>query len=97
MRTNVAPTSIEAFHSLSPALDLQPKEARIMDLFGIATRLSRQQISELARMPINTVCGRVDSLLTKHALVEEGERTDPHTGKKQKLLRLPAGQMELFQ
>lgn len=67
-----------------------------MDLFGPSTRLSRQQISELARMPINTVCGRVDSLLAKNALMEHGERTDPTTRKRQKLLRLPTGQLELI-
>ncbi len=96
MRTAVADTSREAFHSLSPARYLQPKEQAIMNLFGPATKLSRQQISELARMPINTVCGRIDSLIAKDALIEEGERRDPCTGKRQKVLRLPIGQAELF-
>ena len=96
MRTAVAETSIEAFYSLSPSLDLQPKEIAIMQLFGPDTRLSRQQIAEMAHFPINTVCGRIDSLLAKKALVEEGDRIDPATRKRQKLLRLPIGQMELF-
>ena len=67
-----------------------------MQLFGETTKLSRQQISEIARRPINTICGRCDSLLTKGALIEEGERRDASTGKRQKLLRLPVGQAELF-
>jgi hypothetical protein len=70
---SVAQTSIEAFHSLSPAHYLQPK---------------RQQISERARMAINGVCGRVDSLVAAGLLEEHGDRIDPHTHKRQKLLRL---------
>jgi hypothetical protein len=91
----VSETSREAFHTL-PNLHLQAKEAVIMAIFGVNTRLSRQQISEITRMPLNGVCGRVDSLLTKGALIEEGERRDPFTGKRQKLLRLPIGQRELL-
>ncbi len=96
MRTAVADTSREAFHTLSPADYLQPKEQAIIAIFGPNTRLSRQQISEVSRIPLHSVCGRVDSLLTKGVLVEEGERRDAYTGKRQKLLRLPVGQRELF-
>lgn len=92
----MAETSLEAFHSLPVQDYLQPREIEIMNLFGATTRLSRQQISELTRRPINTICGRVDSLVTKGALVECGERRDAATGKRQKLLRLPTGQLELL-
>lgn len=96
MRTAVRDTSLEAFFSGYP--DLQEMEVLVLSVFGPDTRLSRQQISEVARLPINTVCGRVNSLMTKGALVEEGERRDPVTRKKQALLRLPVGdQGELFQ
>lgn len=88
----VAHTSVEAYHSLSPSLYLQPKQQQIMTLFGPHTRLSRQQISEQSRMPINGVCGRVDSLIAAGLLEEDGERIDPHTHKRQKLLRLPASE-----
>lgn len=86
---SVAQTSREAFHSLSPSLYLQPKQQQIMALFGPTTQLSRQQISRKARMAINGVCGRVDSLITAGLLEEHGERIDPHTNKRQKLLRRP--------
>lgn len=89
-RKGVAETSVEAFHSLPIRGYLQPKEQAVMALFtGPEVALSRQQIAELAPMPLHGVCGRVDSLLTAGHLVEEGERRDPHTGKRQKLLRLP--------
>jgi hypothetical protein len=61
-----------------------------MALFtGPEVALSRQQIAQLSGLPINCVCGRADSLIAAGRLVEEGERRDPHTGKRQKLLRLP--------
>ena len=75
--------------------DLQPVEIEIMNTFGVATRLSRQQIAEMTRRPINTICGRVDALLARNDLIEEGERLDPATHRRQKLLRRPIGQMEL--
>lgn len=90
MRTNVAETSLDAFHSLPVAGYLQPKQAAILALFTSPdVRLSRQQIAERAPMPLHGVCGRVDSLLTARLLEEDGYRRDPHTNKRQKLLRLP--------
>jgi hypothetical protein len=86
----VAQTSAEAFHSLPVADYLQPKQRAILALFtGPGVALSRQQIAERLPMPINGVCGRVDSLLAAGLLVEEGERIDPFTHKRQKLLQLP--------
>ncbi len=84
----VAATSAEAFHSLSPRFYLQPKQQQILNLFGRGVKLSRQQISDRCGMPINGVCGRVDSLVTAGVLVEDGDRVDPLTHKRQKLLRL---------
>jgi hypothetical protein len=87
----VADTSAEAFHSLPVADYLQPKERAILALFtGPQVKLSRQQISAVLPMPINCVCGRVDSLLSAGHLVEQGDRIDPATRKRQKLLQLPA-------
>lgn len=84
----VAATSAEAFHSLSPRYYLQPKQQQILNLFWRGVTLSRQQISERCGMPINGVCGRVDSLITAGVLEECGDRIDPLTHKRQKLLRL---------
>jgi hypothetical protein len=84
----IATTSAEAFHSLSPRLYLQPKQEQILALFRPGVLLSRQQISVLCPMPINGVCGRVDSLVCAGILIEDGDRIDPLTNKRQKLLRL---------
>lgn len=86
----VAETSAEAFHSLPVADYLAPKERAILGLFtGPDVRMSRQQISVALPMPINGVCGRVDSLLAAGHLEESGDRIDPLTRKRQKLLQLP--------
>lgn len=85
----VAGTSAEAYRSLSAGTYLQPKEQAVMRLFKPGVSLSRQQISKRARMPINGVCGRVDSLLAAGRLEERGMRVDPITRKRQKLLRMP--------
>jgi hypothetical protein len=90
----VSQTSAEAYRSLSPALYLSPKEEQVMRLFKPGMSLSRQQVSKKARMPINGVCGRVDSLLAAGRLEERGYRIDPHTGKRQKLLRLPCPEQQ---
>jgi hypothetical protein len=89
VRRGVAETSIEAFHSLSPIAFLAPKEAAILRLFKPGVKLSRQQVSAMVPMPINGVCGRVDSLLAAKHLEECGDRIDPQTRKRQKLLQLP--------
>lgn len=95
MLTNVAETSVESFYSTPPST-LQRREAEIMALFGPTTKLSRNQISEMIKRPISGVCGRANSLVAKGDLIEEGHRRDAATGKRQKLLRLPTGQVELF-
>lgn len=93
----VAHTSAEAYRSLSAATYLSPKEQLVMRLFRPGVSLSRQQISRKARMPINGVCGRVDSLLAAGRLEERGFRIDPNTHKRQKLLRVPQpDQAQLF-
>ena len=93
----VSDTSRAAYRSLSPAHFLQPMQARIMALFKPDTSLSRQQISRKARISINGVCGRVDSMLAAGLLEEHGERVDSLTHKRQKLLRLPRPeQVDLF-
>ena len=90
MRTAVAETSREAFHSLPVAAYLQPKERAVMALFtGPQVTLTRKQIAALARMELHCVCGRVNSLVAKGSLEEAGTRRDPATGKSQALLRLP--------
>ena len=88
----IAHTSIEAYHSLSHIHYVQPKQAEVLALFAVeGATFTRQQIAVLTGMPINCVCGRVNALVADQILVEHGDRMDPVTHKRQKLLRLAKG------
>lgn len=89
MRTNVAETSREAFHSLSPAGYLQPKERAVMALFtGPGVAFTREQLAARLGWKEAAVCGRANSLVTKGQLEEvEGGKTV--SGRSAKLLQLP--------
>ena len=50
---------------------------------------TRQQLVGVAELPINSICGRVRSLLDKDALVVRGELRCANTGKYRELLGLP--------
>jgi hypothetical protein len=90
MKTNVAGTSIDAYRSLGVITHLQPLENRVMALFSNPeTALSRAQIAEKSGMALHCVCGRVNSLVTKGALVDRGEAKDPTTRKMVQLVGLP--------
>ena len=84
-------TKAESFHSLSVAGYLQPKEQIIIAAFkGRAdVTYTRQQLVVAVGMPLNAVCGRANSLLTKKALRVRGFQVDPQTRKRQELLGLP--------
>jgi 5-methylcytosine-specific restriction endonuclease McrA len=93
MKTNVSETSLEAYHSLSVKHDLQPKERAVLSVFGgPADTYTRQQLADKACMPINVVCGRVNSLVAKKALCVRGSRVDPLTRKRQELLGFPVAE-----
>lgn len=98
MRTAMAETSLDTYHSFSTA-DLQRKEIEVMVEFMETTGLTvtREQLAERLRWKEAAVCGRANSLVAKGVLEEiEGGRT--RSGRPAKLLRVPVkGQQELFQ
>ena len=88
MRRN-ATTSLEAFYS-TPAKALQDKEKQVMAAFTSPdVTYTRQQLVDVAELPINSITGRVRSLLDKNALVVRGEIKCHTTGKYRELLGLP--------
>lgn len=100
MKTNVAPNSLDAFRAFDP-IHLEHLESVILDLFKAPEKLgrepvalSRQQISRIKNLPINTVAGRVKGLLDKGCLIEDGNRIDPVTCRKQALLKLVTKDVE---
>jgi hypothetical protein len=83
-------TKSESFHSLGVAGYLQPKEKQVLMAFkGGEDTFTRQRLVDVVGMPLNAVCGRVNSLLAKKALCVRGFHVDPKTRKRQELLGLP--------
>ena len=90
MKTQIHINSLDAFHSLPVAGWMKPKEALVMSKFAHEhIKLTRKQLALLTGLELSCVCGCVNSLMTKGALVERGSQRDPMTGKKQSLLGLP--------
>ena len=87
-----AATSLEAFYG-TPVLSLQEREKQVMAAFtSHDVTYTRQQLVGVAELPINSICGRVRSLLDKDALVVSGEIKCNTTGKYRELLGLPEKQ-----
>jgi predicted ArsR family transcriptional regulator len=94
MRTAVATTSLQAFDSLSP-ITLQRKEAEVLAVFKSATNLTREQLAQRLNWKEASVCGRVNSLVTKGVLAEfDGGKTA--SGRSAKVLRLAPSQLSMF-
>jgi DNA-binding MarR family transcriptional regulator len=84
-------TSLDAYHSLEDRGLLQPMERRVMLVFhSTRGQHTRKELSALCHMPINAVCGRVNSLVKKGFLEELPERRDGGY-----LLRIKQAQQEL--
>ena len=84
-----ATTSLEAFYG-TPAQYMQDREKQVMAAFtSHDVTYTRQQLVGVAELPINSICGRVRSLLDKTALVVRGEVKRHTTGKYREVLGLP--------
>ena len=84
-----ATTSLEAFYG-TPAQYMQDREKQVLAAFtSHDVTYTRQQLVGVAELPINSICGRVRSLLDKDALVVRGELRCANTGKYRELLGLP--------
>ncbi len=87
--TNMAETSLAAFRSFDPA-DLQAKEQLVLRAFqgNKDLRMTRANLCAATGLPINSICGRVRSLLDKGWLVVDGETICTATKKRHELLAL---------
>ena len=99
VKTAVADTSREAFHSIAIS-DLQACEQEVMDLMADGIPRTRLEIANALGWRDGPTCGRCNSLVAKTKLVEDGERVNPESGRKAAILRLPVplpiGQMRLI-
>ena len=90
----VRESSREAHSSLDRTGYFSEKETIILSLFvDHDTRLTRQDIADATEklpgqfIPINTVCGRVNVMVKKGLLIEDGYTYGLESGKRQMLLR----------
>lgn len=95
MKTAVAETSLDAYHSLGVADYLQPKERQVLAAFKAGESLPRKEISERTGLPINCVTGRCNSLVAKHALEPDGTKLDVETRRYAEALKISTKQLEL--
>jgi len=96
MRTQLAQTSIAAFHSFRVP-ELQNKEMEVLAAIQEAGRpMTREQIAQVLGWKESQVCGRVNSLVAKRVLEESGT-VKTSSGRSAKLVGLPVrGQRSLF-
>jgi hypothetical protein len=87
--TNMSETSLFAYHSFDPA-DLERKEKLVIAAFnGDKTlHMTRANLCAATGLPINSICGRVRSLLDKGWLKVDGTVIAPGTNKPHELLVL---------
>jgi predicted ArsR family transcriptional regulator len=79
--TNVSLTSLHAHQEQIVSGRAQSQRERILEcLKASAVPLTRRQISELTRIPINAVCGRVNTLLASDLVRIAYEDEDQGTG-----------------
>lgn len=87
--TKMTQTSLIAYRSFDP-MDLQAKEQLVLAAFkgNKEVHLTRANLSEITGLPINSICGRVRSLLDKGWLQVDGWTIATATKKPNELLAL---------
>jgi predicted ArsR family transcriptional regulator len=85
--TNVSLTSLHAHQEQVVSGRAQSQRERILEcLKNSAVPLTRRQISELTRIPINAVCGRVNTLVASGIVRVAYEDEDQGTGTRAQFL-----------
>lgn len=97
MRTHVAETSLQAFHSLRSEGKIAPQESRVLAAIEARGAMTREEIADATGLRLSAVCGRVNSLVADRRLVERGTRMNPVTRKPNKLVCLAPSQLSLLE
>lgn len=74
MKTAVADTSIERYKALVAEGVVTRCQAAILHKLEEGTEYTRAEISEMTKLPINSVCGRVHELIHEVKRLEEGSK-----------------------
>lgn len=98
MKTQVAETSLQAYRSLQADGKLPPQCERVVSVVAQFGAMTRDEIAERSGLRLSAVCGRVSELIRSGRLQEDPTRTrlNRSSGKANKLVCLPLGQLGLF-
>ncbi|CAM2295486.1 MarR family transcriptional regulator [Ralstonia mannitolilytica] len=97
MRTNVAETSIDAYHSRSRRMLGQAQCDRIVEYVERAGTATIAEIAKALGMEKSSVSGRRNELIAAGRLVLGGRRQCSVTGRSVQSVKLPQKQGSLFQ
>ena len=79
---NIRQTSLTAYSIIQLDLTLGKQEQQVYDTLKQFPRgLTRNELSTHAGIRINAVCGRVNKLIKKGILREQGKKFDNHSNK----------------
>ena len=82
-------TSLDAFKEINETGTAQTQEDLVLEYIQEHKNgLTRQEISEKLEISINAVCGRVNKLLDKYKIFEEGTRLNQSTNKQNAILKV---------
>ena len=96
MKTNVASTSIDCYHSLKDTGALTARQTQIMGHIQHGRDYTLQELSKLSGLGVNTVSGRCCELRKKLVLELAGKRRCSITGESVNPVRLPSVQPGIF-
>lgn len=75
-------TSLQAYNDIRTDGSALTEKRKVYNLISsFSCGVTRQEISEQLRMPINSVCGRVNELMKNGFVFEDGKRLNPNSGK----------------
>lgn len=80
-------TSIEAYHEIESDGTALSQEDRVFGFIQSFDGLTRNEISRNLSIPINAVCGRVNSLIRQGRVYEDGKRPDKYSQKQNYILK----------
>lgn len=91
----VADTSLDAYRSHS-VRDLSAGQARVMACIRPGLDFTRAEIAHASGMALQSVCGRVNELVSAGRLEDAPRRLCSRTGNASRPVRLPSKQLELL-
>lgn len=90
MKTAVADTSIQAYHSMRGDGSLTRQQAAVMARIKFGSDYSLQELVKLTGLPINVISGRVNELKAEGRLIHSETRKCAITGRTVHPVRLPS-------